>query len=133
MKGRFSRQPFASSVARICSGLRTSTQSPAFRFRFLDGFELFSTWDCISPSLDFDLDWLRAPLSVAQNHRAPIPKAPGTTPSTNGQTGSDTCSSWSELFNEGCEEYSNPDIKGRSKKHAQDLECRLRSPLSHPP
>src|SRR5258707_11757420 len=89
MKGRFSRQPFSSSVARICSGLRTSTQSPAFRFRFLDGFELFSTWDCISPSLDFDLDWLRAPLSVAQNHRAPIPKAPGTTPSTNGQTTTD--------------------------------------------
>src|SRR2546427_6707959 len=42
MKGIFSRQPFSSSVARISSRLRTSTQSPAFRFRSFGGFELYS-------------------------------------------------------------------------------------------
>src|SRR5437870_13687812 len=42
MKGIFSRQPFSSSVARISSRLRTCTQSPAFRFRSLGGFELYS-------------------------------------------------------------------------------------------
>ncbi len=43
MKGIFSKRPFSSSVARICSRLRTSTHSPAFRFRILCGFELFSS------------------------------------------------------------------------------------------
>src|SRR5690242_16276567 len=40
MNGRLSRQPFLSSVAKISSRLRTSTQSPAFRF--LGEFELSS-------------------------------------------------------------------------------------------
>ncbi len=36
MKGRFSKRPLSSSVAKISASLRISTQSPALRFKACD-------------------------------------------------------------------------------------------------
>src|SRR5258708_12777741 len=105
MKERFSRQPFSSSVARICSRLRTSTQSPALRFRFLDGFKLFPR----------GIAFLRHSILILIVGGATVGRAESQTLYRRRRAlrwarmaennGADAGSSWSEWF----EEYGNPD------------------------